>query len=201
MLEERIRKLHAEGRFREAITVALEGYGPELLSFLSVALRSEMDVNDVFGMTCLDLWNGIRGFRFECTFRTWAYLIARHAQVRYSRKEGSRGMQEALSSIPHLSEIEGRVRTATRPYLRSAMKDRVSQLRAQLTPDEQMLLVLRIDRDLPWTDVARIVATGDDAPMSDAELTQCAAMCRKKFERITAKLRRFAEEQGLFTEA
>jgi len=200
MLENRIRELHADGRFQEAATVAIDGYGPELLSFLSAILRNEVDTDEVFAMTCHDLWTGIREFRFECSFRTWAYLVARHAYARFRRKEGPRRERETLSPIPHLSELEERVRTATRPYLRSALKSRVARLREQLEPEEQMLLVFRIDRKLQWSEVARIMADGDGGEVSAAELARCAATCRKQFERVIARLRHLAEEQGLLSE-
>jgi len=200
MLENRIRELHAAGRFPEAATVAIEGYGPEIFSFLRISLCNQADAEDVFGIACIDLWNGICDFRFECTFRTWAYLVARRAQARFTRKESPYRAQDALSAIPYLSELEARVRTATRPYLQSALKSSVLKLREQLAPDEQMLLLLRVDRDLPWLDVARVMATADGVEVNDATLTRVAATYRKQFERTVAKLRHLAEAHGLLSE-
>jgi len=151
-------------------------------------------------MTCLDMWNGIRDFRFECSFRTWAYSLARHAYARFGRRDPRR-RELALSQIPSLAHLEARVRTSTRPYLRSDLKDRVTRLREQLAPEEQMLLVLRIDRDLSWVEVAQIMAESHGAGLAGAELDKVAAACRKRFERTTTKLRRLAEQQGLLPES
>ena len=199
MLEGHIRDLHSTGHITEAATAAIEGYGPELLGFLNAIVRNPSDADEVFAMTCLDLWNGIRDFRFECSFRTWAYSLARHAYARYCRKDPRR-RELPISHIPSLARLEARIRTSTRPYLRTDIKDRIARLRDQLAPEEQMLLVLRIDRDLSWGEVAQIMATSDGAGAGGFEIDKVAAACRKRFERTTTKLRRLAVEQGLLPE-
>jgi RNA polymerase sigma-70 factor (ECF subfamily) len=63
----------------------------------------------------------------------------------------------------------------------------VTRLRESLDPDEQTLLILRIDRQMAWTDIARIM--GGDAP--EAESRQAATL-RKRFERLKERLRSMA---------
>ena len=92
------------------------------------------------------------------------------------------------------------MRTATDPYLKPPLRNKVLELREQLTAEEQLLLVLRVDRDLSWTDVARVMSTSSGAAIDDAELARAVAACRKKYERITAKLRQFAEARGFLSE-
>lgn len=53
-----------------------------------------------------------------------------------------------------------------------------------MTPDEQTLLILRIDRALEWDEVSEIL---------DVE----APALRKRFERLTSKLRALAKERGI----
>ena len=48
------------------------------------------------------------------------------------------------------------VRTTTALHLRSEVKDQVSRLRERLEPDEQTLLILRVDRALSWREVAHV---------------------------------------------
>jgi hypothetical protein len=55
-----------------------------------------------------------------------------------------------------------------------------TEIRRQLDEDDQTLLVLRVDRDLAWRDIA-IVFLGEAAD-ADA-ITRKAAMLRKQFER------------------
>ena len=59
-------------------------------------------------------------------------------------------------------------------------------LREHLDPDDQALLVLRVDKDLPWRDIS-LVFLGPES--SEAELVRQAALLRKRFERVKTKLR------------
>ena len=49
---------------------------------------------------------------------------------------------------------------------------------------ERTLLVLRIDRDLPWAEIAEIMDSREPA-------------LRKRFERLKEKIRKLAESEGL----
>jgi RNA polymerase sigma-70 factor (ECF subfamily) len=62
-----------------------------------------------------------------------------------------------------------------------------------------MLLVLRVDRNLEWNDLARVLAEGDDgtAPLADADVTREAARLRKRFQLLKEKLREMAKREGL----
>jgi RNA polymerase sigma-70 factor (ECF subfamily) len=63
-------------------------------------------------------------------------------------------------------------------------------LRAQLDPDDHELLLLRLDRQMSWKDIARIRGAGDD-------VTAMAAALRKQFERAKERLRTLALDSGL----
>ena len=95
---------------------------------------------------------------------------------------------------PHV--LADKVRTATFPYLRTDVKSRVTALRQQLSTAEQTLLILRVDRNLSWKDVAQIMA-GPEAGLEDAEVMRLAAGHRKQFERAKQRLRALAEAAGL----
>jgi rhodanese-related sulfurtransferase len=66
--------------------------------------------------------------------------------------------------------------------------DVVAELSDVLTPEEQHLLVLRLDRELPWREVAEIMAEGGRLPR-ETEV-------RQRFEQIKEKLRLMAKEHG-----
>ena len=66
----------------------------------------------------------------------------------------------------------------------SHLRGEAARLRDSLTPEERTLLILRIDRDMPWGDVARVMEV--DEPV-----------LRKRYERIRRKLKRNAEAGGL----
>jgi RNA polymerase sigma-70 factor (ECF subfamily) len=93
------------------------------------------------------------------------------------------------------------VRTATEPYRQTAVKDRMRELRESLPPDDQMLLILRIDRSMEFRElvIAMSDETGEEAsPLHDAvAIDREAARLRKRFERVKDRLRTLAELEGL----
>jgi RNA polymerase sigma-70 factor (ECF subfamily) len=68
-------------------------------------------------------------------------------------------------------------------------RERLDRLRAALDPEERTMLVLRVDKGLPWNEIATVLAR-------DGEEATPAAL-RKRFERLKAKLARLALEHGL----
>jgi RNA polymerase sigma-70 factor (ECF subfamily) len=80
--------------------------------------------------------------------------------------------------------------------LRTEVKDRVAQLRDELSPEDQAILILRIDRKLEWRDVVRALADEGEKgeELSDAEVTKRSATLRKRFERVKDRLRKLAAE-------
>ena len=178
------------GDLAAAARAILEGYGVEVLGYLIAQTRDGDLADDVFATTCEDLWRGLGGFRREASARTWLYRIAYNALQRH-RKDAFARRRRPLS--PELAELAQDVRTRTAPYLRTEAKDAVSRLRESLEPDEQALLILRIDRGLSWREVGEVMA-GDGDPPSEATLA-------KRFQRIKKKLRALAEEAGLIPES
>jgi hypothetical protein len=67
----------------------------------------------------------------------------------------------------------------------------VTALPEQLAPEDQAILILRIDRKLPWLDVVRALAGEDELP--DAELSRRSATLRKRFARIKSDLKKLLE--------
>jgi RNA polymerase sigma-70 factor (ECF subfamily) len=143
-----------------------------------------------------DLWSGLARFGWRCSMRTWAYALARNAANRYASSPHNRGSRNlGLSQSEQLSEIVERDRSTTQVHLRTEIKDRFRALREQLDLDDQMLLILRIDRDMTWRDIA--IAMGADAELEQHAMARESARLRKSFERIKTELRRMAKEAGL----
>ena len=186
-------------RWSDAATLWIEHRGPDVLTFLA-ALRSEqVDGLEVFGQFCEDLWRSLPTFRWECSTRTWSYRLARNAWNRALKRVRRRGPHLALSDAPQLSAIVERVRSSTALHQRTEVKDSFTALREHLSPDDQMLLILRVDRGLGWTDVARVMLQQSGSPEDD-DLAKISARCRKQFERIKRKLRALAQARGLLPE-
>ena len=178
---------HAAGRHREVATAAIRAYGPEILGFLAAMLRDEDAARDVFSQFCEDLWTGLPRFRGDCSLRTWAYTVARNAASDY-RDSAHNRRRCAISECPEILEAAEAARTTTLAYLRTEVKDRVAAMRDRLHPEDQTMLILRIDRGMSFNDIAR-VTLGDVAPEDGAALARKSAALRKRFERIKAELR------------
>lgn len=191
-------RAHAErGAFKEAATAAIEGYGPELLGFVMALLRDEAAAGDVFSQLCEDIWSGLPGFQWHSSFRTWAYAVARHAVHRHLRSPHVRRNRPLADG--DVSQLADRVRSTTLNYLRTEVKEKVTQIREKLDPDDQALLILRVDRNLAWNEVAEILLGEGEGHGSEAVARKAAAL-RKRFERLKDELRRLAREHGLIEE-
>ena len=171
-----------------AAETILRGFGPDVVGYLHALARDEHGTFEVFAQFSEDLWRGLPGFRRESSVRTWLYALAYAAFIRYARD----GFRRKASPLSDLSYLVDEVRSATAPWMRSEVRDSVLALRAQLTPAEQTLLILRIDRAMSWAEVAAVMAADGDDVSVDA--------LAKRFERVKTKLRGLAREAGLLTE-
>jgi RNA polymerase sigma-70 factor (ECF subfamily) len=186
-LEPRILTLLDGGDISGAATEALRGYGPQVLGYLTAVLRDEDDAHDVFSQFAEDLWRGLPGFRRESAIRTWAFRLAWHAASRYARDPYRKRHRPILST--EASRIAAEVRSTMSTYAPGGRADKLMKLRESLDPEEQTLLILRVDKAMPWEDVAQVLG-------ADGEAATPAAL-RKRFERLKEKLGRLAREQGL----
>ncbi len=178
------------GRYDQAATAGLRGYGPEILGFLIALGPSSAD--DAFSQFCEDLWRGLPGFRADASFRPWAYTLARHAVLRVRRDPYAR-RRAPLSDLGPISGLVAELRSTTASYLASELRDRVGKIRDELDDDDRVLLVLRVDRQMGWNDVARVME-GDGA--TEAAVVKRAAALRKRFERLKKEIRERAERDG-----
>lgn len=193
-----IRALCEAKSFDLAATKIIERYGRELMEYLVAIARSEADGADAFSQFTLDLWKGLPRFRWQASARTWCYTLARHALARVRRDPARRpGRAIALSDAPQVAKAAEQVRTRTISYLRTEVKDRVQALRDELSPEDQAILILRIDRKLEWRDVVRALADEDDVvELTDAEITKRSGALRKRFERIKNDLKKLVERRN-----
>jgi RNA polymerase sigma-70 factor (ECF subfamily) len=197
VLEARIRALLEAGDKRGAAETLLEGYGNEVMGFLMTRLRDRDTANEAFSRFTEDLWRGMDAFRWECSARVWCYMLVRHAAshtVREARRH--RGRLVPLSRAGPLSEIEERIRTRTLASARTANKSRIAMLRERLPPDDQALLILRVNRRLVWTEIALVMLHAGE-PVEAAVLESEAARLRKRFQSVKERLRKMALDEGL----
>lgn len=177
-IEARIADLLGVGAKQAAMEIAIGAYGDELRGFVKAVLRDEIAAAEAYAETCARLWSGVGSFRGESSFRTWAYVVARNV-VRTQTSRQLRAREAPLSSA-RTSQL------VFRPATTQPSRDpgaRLALLREALSPDDQALLVLRVDRALSWDDVARVFESN-------------APAVRKRFERIKERLRALLREDA-----
>jgi RNA polymerase sigma-70 factor (ECF subfamily) len=194
-LEQRIQQLCRDGDVGGAAEAALAGYGPELLRLMGSILKDPERTRDAFSDFSEVLVKDLPAFQWKSSFRTWAYQVARHLAWRHAMGSGRREVpmtRDAFTQEPQ------RVRSQTQPWLQTTVKERFRRLRSRLSPYEQTLLALRVDRRLSWEEVARELAPPSERLTAD-ELRRRVAVLRQQFQRIKARLRELAEEEHLLS--
>ena len=176
-----------KGELAEAATAAIQGYGPQILGYLTALLRDEDKAGDAYSRFAEDLWRAIGRFRRECSFRTWAYRVAWSASRDVADDAFNRRGRRLESH--EISAIAEAVKSSSAAYLKEAVKHRVDQLREKLAPEDQTLLILRVNRGLSWREVALVLSQPGKV------LDEAAA--RKRFERVKDRLRELAKAEGV----
>ncbi len=189
----------AAGDVAGAVTRMLRTYGPEIYGFLRALHRDAGDADEVFSAFAEALWKSLLpGRELRCSHRTWAYAVARRTSLGHRRTERRRAARIApWPEDTGLSGIAAAVRTETALHLQTARKSRFAELRAQLPEEDQSLLMLRVDRGLPWNDLALVLAEDGEAPTSPEALRTQSARLRKRFQVLKEKLQAMAREAGL----
>jgi RNA polymerase sigma-70 factor (ECF subfamily) len=178
-LEAELATLLDAGELARAATALIRGYGPELLGYLIALLRNQDWARDVFAQFCEDAWRGLPAFRRECSVRTWCYVLAWNAARRFDKE----AYRQRVRRI-HTHELDDVVQVVTSNAI-EVDRSRAARLRAQLSEIDQTLLILRIDRELSWEEIARVLSTPQEPLTLDA--------LRKRFERIKTRLRTLAK--------
>jgi len=197
-IERRARACWEAGDFTGATTHALRGHGPDVLRFLAALHRDDQAASEVFSMFAEGLWLGIERFEWSCSLRTWVFAIAHRASLRFRRDEGRRARRHVpLEDMPELAELEHKIRTETISYLRTEPRNRFAEIRESLDPEDRALLILRVDRELAWTDLALALHPEEAPPLEGKELTRESARLRKRFQLLKKRLLEIGRREGL----
>jgi DNA-directed RNA polymerase specialized sigma24 family protein len=168
-LEQRVRRLAAEGRVGRAAGRVLKAHGSELFGFLVAVLDNYRGAAHVYADAAKAMERALAGARWTCSLRTLAYSVVRRELARHLRANAAR-----LGEGP--AEIDDAEKTLScRPV---ALSMAVARLRGRLADEDRELLILRVDRQLEWEDIA-ISSLGWDAPR-DA--------LAKEVERVVARM-------------
>jgi RNA polymerase sigma-70 factor (ECF subfamily) len=183
-VERELASLWSQAQLGAAASLLLQAYGPGIAGYLSTMLRKDGLWHDAFSEFAEELWKALPRFRGAGTFRAWAYAIAHRCALRQLRAAKRRRARPLRDS--ELSRLAEQARTISSSLSRARRATGVEKLRALLSADEQALLTLRIDRGMSWAEVVSVLG-GDES----------AATLRKRYERVTRRLRAAALKQGL----
>src|SRR5262249_19808896 len=119
---------------------------------------------------------------------------ARNAAVRWSIARDRRTAGSVPIDDSGVRELAEQVQSSTLVYLRTQVKSDVRRLREELPEIDQTLIILRVDKNMEWDDIAAALADDD---LEDAALKREAARLRKRFQHAIDKLRELARARGI----
>jgi RNA polymerase sigma-70 factor (ECF subfamily) len=186
IIQQQLLSLIAQHELEAAATLVIRSFGPELLRYLQTLVGSEADAREAFSQFAENLWRGIGQFRGESLVRTWAYRLAFHAATRIQR-DPFRRRAEPISGVS--AELMQAITSVSSRARRTHMEQTLERLRAELDDEEKTLLVLRVDRELSWGEIAAVLS-GAGEPVGEAAL-------RKRYERLKTKIRTLARKEGV----
>lgn len=194
--EHRIADALSASDWRAATTLILEEYGGEVLGFLA-SIHRDGDAEEVFSLFAEAIWRGAPMFERRASARTWAYAVARRVSLMHRRSTRRRAQRfTPFGDDAVLADVEERVRTETLTFMRTETRSRLAALRDALPVEDQMLLMLRVDRKLAWDELA-LALSDAEAPLDDADTKRAAARLRKRFQLLKDRLRDAARDAGL----
>ena len=193
--EARVRDCIAAGDVASAASLAIQDLGPQILHYLFGVLGDCDLADDAFSAFCERLLSALPRFEWRCTLRTWAYALARRSAADVRRKEGRHRRRMDPLTESRVGAIAENVRSATWPILRTVRRSALLELSDALPVEDRMLLVLRVDRGMPWQDIARVFLE-KEAP-ADGDVHRESARLRKRFQLVRERLRGIARSKGL----
>ena len=193
--EQEVRQLLDNGDVALAVAQVIERYGRELYGFIVNCLSTIPDADDVFGSVCEGICAGIENFNWHSSMRTWLYSITRHILSHHLSSTQTRKKRFiSLAEAPEVYKAVQSVRTVTRSYLKTDVKRRAAALREKLPLTDQLLLDLRIDRNLSWREIATVMA---DTELPPEALNRAEQNVRKQFQRAKQRFKDIAKKEGL----
>ena len=177
-VDAQLRPLLQAERFMEATTLVLRDLGPEILGFLSAVLGNS-DGDEVFAAFSESLWRSLPAYRSQCGIRTWAYMLARQQIARFRKGAHRHPPQVRISELADVLQEVRRTHTTRRATL--------TRLRNELSIEDRELLILRIDRELSFDEIALLFVENPGTADVQA-LRREAARLRKRFQLIKDQL-------------
>lgn len=122
----------------------------------NVALRivhNREDAREVAQEVFIIIYNKLKSFRFESSFKTWAYRITANCAINFAKKSSRTKTvpyEEALGASAVGSEAKAHMDQEHQSYL-------VGNLLGAINPDQRACVVLRNIEGLSYQEIARVL--------------------------------------------
>lgn len=181
-----VRVALAEGDEICATVRALDGYGAEVFGFVAGVLDDVGTARDVYATIGEQVRERLITFGGPCDLRTWLYAIACRALAEHRDRSACAGNVRSPVALP--------ARGTTYPPRRKSRLDALALLRSSLPARDRELLVLRVDRQLSWDELATVFL-GADASARDR--VREVVRLRSRYRLVKDWLTREATARGI----
>lgn len=160
----------AEEPFEEELKALFDRYYPSVFHFFQNRGVPREDARDLTQETFLRVYRGIGRFRRDASFQTWLFQIATNLWCNDVRRRTAGKREGREVSLDALAE-KGREATEepAHPLDHMEAEERRSTLRealSELPPQMRRCVLLRLDRDLKYREIASLMQISVDTVKS-----------------------------------
>jgi len=150
----------------------VEKYRQPVFNFIQRTLRDADETEDVAQQVFVQVWKAAPRYRVASKFSTWLFTIARNLCLNELRRR-ARHPAESLDAPVETSEgafeqdfADAEVRGVTDQVLLAELTAKVDEALRDLPESQRSAILLVREQDLPYEDVARILAVSVSATKS-----------------------------------
>lgn len=158
-------------------------YAAEMRAFLRSRTASRHSMEDVYSIFTEDVWKGLPQVRSDKHLRSWLYVVARNALSRHVRGKQRWRLRHTFSG---LDAVPAELRKSM--DVREKNLAKLNPLLSELSAADRRLLEQRLEKDLPWRDIA-LQSAREQGDISEAFVTRESARLRKRFQLLVETLR------------
>lgn len=152
--EQQISQALARGDHREAAHGLVRLYGDEMYRFCVHTLANPADGEELAQEVLSDACRSLARFRGQSTLRTWLYRVARHKLTDFYQRQGRAPRKTLPFEDVELADPDP---DAEEELAMIERRQRLSRALSRLGRDDRQVLSLRVDQELPYAEIARIL--------------------------------------------
>ena len=140
-----------------AFGILVRSHQEGVYSWVRRLVRDEETARDLTQETFLRGYRGLTSFRGDSAFGTWLRTIATNVVRSHYRREGS------ATFVPLDPELASGAPAPDAELVEAADREALRRALEQLPPRQRQVVMLRIYRELPYSEVAREIGTSENA--------------------------------------